>query len=70
MHAAKGELPVSTHFQALGGSFPSETHAFNPARQRGGTLVAWGLVLAGLWLGAMAVATVTAAAWAQGAVAY
>lgn len=61
---------MSTLFQTLGGWFPSGAHAFNPARQRRGTLVAWGLVLASLWLGAMVVATVTATAWAQGAVAY
>ena len=61
---------MSTLFQTLGGSFPSGAHAFNPARERRGTLVAWGLVLAGLWLAAMAVATVTAAAWAHGAAVY
>jgi len=48
----------------------NEARAFYPARERRGTLVAWGLVLASLWLGAMAVATVTATAWAQGAVVY
>jgi len=61
---------MSTYFQTLGGWFPSEARAFNPTRQRRGTLVAWGLVLASLWLGAMAAATVTATAWAQGAVPY
>ena len=54
----------------LGGSFPSEAHAFNPARERRGTLVAWGLALASLWFGAAVVAAVTATAWAHGAVIY
>jgi hypothetical protein len=61
---------MSSHFQILGGSLTNEAHAFYPARERRGTLVAWGLVLASLWLGAMAVATVTATAWAQGAMVY
>jgi len=61
---------MSTRFQALGGSFPNEAHAFYPARERRESLAAWGLVLAGLWFAAMAVATVTATAWAHGATVY
>jgi hypothetical protein len=61
---------MSSHFQVLGGSLTNEARAFNPARERRGTLVAWGLVLASLWLGAMAVATITATAWAHSAVVY
>jgi len=60
---------MSTHFD-LGGSFPSEADAFNPARQRRGTLVAWGLALAGLWLGVMMAAAVAATVWVPGAAVY
>ena len=70
LHPAKEELPMSSHFQVLGGSLTGETHAFNPARQRRGTLVAWGFALASLWFGVAVVAAVTATAWAQGAVSY
>jgi hypothetical protein len=61
---------MSSHFQVSGGSLTGETHAFNPARQRRGTLVAWGLALGSLWLGAMTAAAIAATAWVPDAAVY
>jgi hypothetical protein len=60
---------MSANFD-LGGSFQRGTPAFNSALERRGTLVAWGLALACLCLGAMTAAAFAATGWANGAGVY
>jgi hypothetical protein len=59
---------MSQHFTVFGGAFVHETkRGFSKQQQRGKGLALWGFVLATLLSAVTAAATVTAAAWAQGA---
>ena len=58
---------MPAHFTVFGGSFIHESHGFNPAPRRKEPLAVWGFVLGSLLLGVMTAATVTATAWAHGA---
>ena len=53
---------MSANFD-LGGSFTREAPAFNSATAGRGTLVAWGLALACLWLAVTTAAAVAATGW-------
>jgi hypothetical protein len=60
---------MSQHFTVFGGAFVLEAHTFSaPQRRAGNGLALWGVVLATLLFGVTTVATVTATAWAHGAV--
>jgi hypothetical protein len=64
-----GEILMSQHFTVFGGAFVQEAHTLSEPQLRAGNGVAlWGLVLATLLFGVTTVATVTATAWAHGAV--
>jgi hypothetical protein len=56
------------HFTVFGGSFVHEVHGFNPPRRRESSLATWGFVLGSLLFAVVTVASVTATAWAHGAV--
>ena len=57
------------HFTVFGGSFVYEARGFSPPPcRRTGTLAVWGFVLAGLLFGVTTVASITATAWAHGAI--
>jgi hypothetical protein len=65
------EIPMSAHFTVFGGSFVHEARGFSPAPQRRRQALAmWGFVLTSLLFAVTTVASVTASAWAHGAVAY
>lgn len=59
---------MSSHFTVFGAAFVPEAHGFNPAPRRRQGLAMWGFVLTSLLLAVVTVATVTASAWAHGAV--
>jgi hypothetical protein len=64
------EILMSAHFTVFGGSFVHEARGFSPAPRRRQALAVWGFVLTSLLLAVTTVASVTASAWAHGAVAY
>jgi len=56
------------HFTVFGGSFVHEVRGFSPPLRRRSSLAMWGFVLCSLLFAVTTVASVTATAWAHGAV--
>ena len=60
---------MTAHFTVFGASFVHETRGFSLPREHSHSpLAVWGFVLTSLLLAVTTVATVTATAWANGAI--